>query len=280
MEIREYKTLRECEDAHWWYDGLRNVFATSLRAAAGREAISEIRLPRRSPPIQWRAPRNDVSFKILDIGCGTGGNLAFLSRNCPGAGTIGIDINPLALSLAAERPECRRLVRAPAEMLPFADGSFDAVLLLDVLYIQGLEEDAVLREAGRVLKPGGFFLINTAAFEFLRGEHDRAVSTRHRYTKKELRASMTRAGFEILKISYWNFFLFPAIFLVRRFGGLLRAGKGGARSDVYKMPSLVNSVLKGLLSLERAFFFTTGLPWGVSLFAVVRKPYIFSPDAK
>jgi len=92
---------------------------------------------------------------ILEIGIGTGMNLrAYGSR----AAVRGIDVSAPALAIAAERADRDGievvLIEGDAADLPFADGSFDTVVATFVLCSVG-DVDQSLREARRVLRPGG-----------------------------------------------------------------------------------------------------------------------------
>lgn len=243
MESSEYPRMRACEDAHWRYHGLRKLWERALRNY--KPSVS----------------------KIADIGCGTGANAVFAARKFS-AQVYGADKNPLAVGLASQSFPELPFFQAQAETLPFESGFFDAALCLDVLYAQGIDEAAALAEIARILKPDGVLLINLPAFECLRGSHDRAVHTRRRYVRKDLENLLMRAGFEIIKISYWNFFLFPIAFAAR---ALSRLRPGPAQSDVTKVFPPLNFLFKLLLAAERFFFFKTGLPWGISVFAAARK---------
>lgn len=93
-----------------------------------------------------------VGTRVLDLGCGTGD----LSRDArrEGAEVVGVDPAARMLELAASRAPGCRFVRAYGENLPFAAGTFDAVLTGFAL--RNLSDvDAALRECARVLKPGG-----------------------------------------------------------------------------------------------------------------------------
>ena len=46
----------------------------------------------------------------------------------------------------------------------------------------------------------------------------RAVATRHRYTRSEVEGMLGRAGFRVVRASYWNTTLVPLLWLVRRLG--------------------------------------------------------------
>jgi SAM-dependent methyltransferase len=83
---------------------------------------------------------------VLDVDCGEGE----LARHLPAGTWIGVDKSPAMLDRAPEPNH-----RAGALALPFADASFGAVALLDVLHRMLLPRRA-LAEARRVLRPGGF----------------------------------------------------------------------------------------------------------------------------
>lgn len=83
---------------------------------------------------------------VLDVGCGEGGLAGYL----PAGTWVGVDNSPAMLDRAPEPKH-----RAGALALPFADSSFGAVALLDLLHHMLLPRRA-LAEAHRVLRPGGF----------------------------------------------------------------------------------------------------------------------------
>ena len=90
--------------------------------------------------------------RVLDLGCGKGRFAAHLSRL--GAEVVGLD---LSMGMLAEAVGIDR-VRASARRLPFVDGTFDAVVAIEVIeHVESVEP--VLDEARRVLKPGGYLAI-------------------------------------------------------------------------------------------------------------------------
>lgn len=110
--------------------------------------------------------------QVLEIGAGTGLNL----RLYPGTVTAITLAEPDAPMVARLRMRASRaahpveVVQAPAEQLPFADGSFDTVVSTLVLCTVA-DISASLREIGRVLAPGGRLLF----VEHVRAGHDRLV---------------------------------------------------------------------------------------------------------
>ena len=72
---------------------------------------------------------------------------------------------------------------------PLPAAAFGLVTSFEVLYHLAVEDDdAALAEAWRVLKPGGWLLLRLPAHDWLRGQHDLVVHTRHRYTTGEVGA--------------------------------------------------------------------------------------------
>lgn len=93
---------------------------------------------------------------VLEIGCGSGMGLPYLGEHA--RMVVGGDYT-MGLLLEARRhlPEAN-LVRLDAQHLPFRDGVFDAVLMLEMIYYVA-DQDAAFAEARRVLKPGGKLMV-------------------------------------------------------------------------------------------------------------------------
>jgi len=92
---------------------------------------------------------------VLDAGCGTGMLLRRLAEAAPGIRLIGVDASPEMLAEARrEAPDGTTLQQADVRHLPFADASFDAVVIGSVLHYLP-DAEAALAEAARVLRPGG-----------------------------------------------------------------------------------------------------------------------------
>jgi SAM-dependent methyltransferase len=94
--------------------------------------------------------RCDAGERLLEIGCGEGANLHHL-RGQPGA-RFGVDFSFAKSFIAAASGA--QIACADATRLPFADATFDVVLVRDLLH-HVPERQAVLHEAFRVLKTGG-----------------------------------------------------------------------------------------------------------------------------
>ena len=247
MRPQEHDIMRSVEDHYWWYQALRQHVVDSIKPASPK-------------------------FSLLDAGCGTGGMLATLREKFPEAELTGIDSSDQGVDLTAGRELGARLTAASVHELPFPAASFDFVLSLDVWSHAGVDDALAVHETYRVLRPEGELVLNLAAFEFLKGAHDKAVDVDRRYTRPQVRALLEGAGFEIEQLTYWNATLMPPIALVRWLSRMrLTRADDQARSDFRPLPGPVNRMLRGVAALELSASRHLSLPFGTSVFAVARK---------
>jgi len=96
--------------------------------------------------------------RLLEIGCSSG----YLTHHFLGRveSMVGLDINPAALASARGRHPHLRAVCSDVERLPFADGSFDAVVMLEVIE-HTRSDTAAVAEIRRVLRVGGTLILST-----------------------------------------------------------------------------------------------------------------------
>ncbi len=243
MEAAEYARLAEQEDRLWHF-------------AAAHEHVRR-ELARRG----FGAGRS-----LLDAGCGTGGLLRRLRAWFPGATLRGLDASPEAVARARARGDCPVDAGSLLE-LPYADGTFDFITCVDVVYQFDRPAEGY-REAARCLKPGGALVVNEPAHRWLWSYHDARVGGRHRFSRRELAARLGEAGLRTVYATHWNCLLLPVIAARRK---LLPAPAGGA-SDVHDYPAWVGRPLAGVMALERAWLLRGGRwPCGTSVFAVAVK---------
>jgi ubiquinone/menaquinone biosynthesis C-methylase UbiE len=251
MNRDEYKFLYELEEHHWWFAGMRKIVRALLDSAP--------------------APGSRC---VLDAGCGTGFTMSWLRGSDKETSVYGLDFSADALAYCRQRGE-KLLVRGSVGALPFPAQTFDLIVTLDVLdWFSPEQAPQPFAELTRVLKEGGLLLVRLPAFQFLRGAHDDAIRTVHRYSSSELDQSLVRQGLLPLRVTYANTFLFPIAAVWRV---LHRSPQKQAHSDVRPLPKYIrwlNPILAWILGVEAGWL--RHLPWslpaGLSVIALARKP--------
>jgi SAM-dependent methyltransferase len=245
LEQAEYRRMFEAEETQWWYAGMRSISLAVLRGPLGQLDRGR-------------------GLTLLDAGCGTGGNVGPLASF---GRAVGVDVSEEALRFCRIRGV--PAARAGLLALPFPDGTFDCVTSFDVIYHAWVTDDrAAVREMTRVLRKAGLLLLRVPALRMLWGAHDRAVLSRHRYTRPEVGALLESGGLEVLRLSYCNSFLFPLL-AVRR---TLDRVTGRAGSDVGFLPRPLEWAFRRVLEAEaRLLGRGRHLPVGASLIALGRK---------
>lgn len=247
MEGLQQQRYYDLGKTYWWLAGkyriIEDVIARRLDAAtAGR--------------------------RLLDLGCGPGNMLDFLG---PFGEIYGSDYSADALRFCQQR-RYERLFRADFHRLPVKADAFDLVTCIDVL--EHLEHDErAMVELQRVLRPGGLLVATVPAYMSLWGDHDELYGHYRRYRAGEFRSRLAAAGFEVLKVSYFEPLFFVPLYLYRKWKRLApRPGGIEARDDFVKLPDLVNTALTHLIAGERFLLRVLDIPFGVTLLAVARKP--------
>lgn len=241
MRQEIYTTMRDLEEVHWWFIARRAILKKILDAYA--------------PPVENR--------RVLEVGCGSGGNLELLSHY----GELhAMEIDDAAREFANKRNVCEVRKGSLPDNIPF-DTQFDMICLFDVL--EHIENDVgTLKALNRLLAPDGVIIVTVPAYDFLWCDHDTLHFHQRRYTRRQLSALARVAGLRVAYSSYFNCLLFPLIAGVRFFERL--TNKKG--SDM-KMPARwINKLLKSIFSSERYLLPGLRYPFGVSLLEVLKKP--------
>jgi SAM-dependent methyltransferase len=242
------RATAKAEARHFWFRGFRKFVTPLVKLAVGgrRDAL------------------------ILDCGCGTGANVELL--NAYGR-AFGFDLSETGPRLGRDAGRTR-LARASVTAAPFPGASFDLVTSFDVLYsLEDADERLAIAEMYRLVKPGGFALVNVAAMNLLRGDHSVLSHEVRRYHRRQLRARLETAGFSIVRLTYTNAALFLPLAVLR----ILQRARGlRPESEVHQEisvpPEAINMLMTGVVGLESLWLRWFDVPFGSSLLCLARKP--------
>lgn len=251
MQKAQFDLHDTVERSHWWFVARRAII---------RSIVEEV-LPTRS------------GKKIVDIGCGTGGNLADLAADYD---CLGIDTSEDAIRLARQRfPQMRFICgRAPAD-LGDAAATADLFLLMDVL--EHVPDDFLLfSELLAAARPGAQFLVTVPADMALWSPHDEAFGHYRRYDRTRLSAIWKGLPVRVRLLSHFNSRLYPLVRMIR-YRNRQRHSTAGAAGTDFNMPSRsVNWLLRSIFQAEQkrllgALQGREGYRRGVSLLALVQR---------
>lgn len=241
MEREAYDLMDRQEATHWWFVARRKIVSSLI--------AREVPLP--------------ASARILEAGCGTGGNLGMLGHH---GKLTAFEFDPAARAVAQAKSGLEILPGALPDAVDVADEQFDMIAMLDVL--EHLDEDAAsLETLRRKLKAGGSIVITVPAVPWLWSEHDEVHHHKRRYTRRQLQELLTRVGFRDIRIGYFNSLLFPLAVVDRvlRSWGLRKGDSAG------EVGENLNRVFERTFALEASLLDKIRFPIGLSLYAVAAR---------
>lgn len=243
MDRSIYDHMARHAATHWWYVARRDVLASLI--------ARDVRLP--------------AEARILEIGCGTGHNLAMLGR-FGRVDAVELDDEARALaSVALGRPVLP--ARLP-DLPPLPADCYDLIALLDVL--EHVPDDrATLASIGQRLAPGGSLLVTVPQHQWMWSSHDVANHHVRRYSRAGLAEVFAGSGLELRLLTSFNSLLFP-LAVAQRLASRL-TGREGRQDD--DLPGPLNGLFKTIFGLERHIVGRVPLPPGLSLLALAsRRP--------
>ena len=245
MEKPLYDELFKVEEVHWWFVARRSIVKHLLSKYLSFDLSSR-------------------QIKIADLGCGCGANLIEYNKSYS---VTGMDPSLDAVKYCQKRGIAIQQGALPHNCtLPV--NSFHAVLMLDVL--EHIEEDEeALGKTYELLNNDGIIVLTVPAYQWLYTKRDEFHHHKRRYSKKQLDQILRKAGFKRVLLSYYNFWLFPCVALVRMIGKMLGLDRSGC--DVKVPNRFINRIVQIIFESERLFLPVPGLPFGVSLVAVYKK---------
>jgi SAM-dependent methyltransferase len=251
MRSEDFEYLYHLEANYWWFVAMRRITDSIVKDQIGSRPLV-----------------------VLDAGCGTGYNLRHYETR--GHQVFGFDVATEAVRWVKERG-CSRVVQASVTEIPFESETFDLTFSFDVLVQIPVEmSEEGMREMYRVLKPGGFLFVRTAAYQWLHSSHDEDMHTIHRFSVAELQEKLIRTGFKIQYATYANTMLFP-IAVIRRF--LKRFGIGSGTDVKPLSPALawIDPIFRRILAGESSITARRrAFPFGLSAICYVQKPFTAS----
>jgi SAM-dependent methyltransferase len=253
MTPEQFALFARIEQDHWWFVARRQIIGRILRLVV--------------PPNENKT--------IIDVGCGTGGNIASLAgeyRCC------GIDTTPDAIALARERFANVPFVLGafPAGLEGFLDVA-SAITCMDV--IEHVQDDVGF--AKRLIDaapPGSHLLLTVPADMTLWSQHDVTNDHYRRYDREGFAKVWAGLPVTVRLMSYFNSRLYPMVKAARWVANRRKTSHGADGTD-FKMSSppvnrLLMKIFRGESSkLEKSLDAPESPPYrrGVSLIALLRK---------
>lgn len=241
---RHFDALTRLERGYWWYIG-RLEWAERLIAP-------------------WLAARSAASVLYADIGCGTGGFATSLSERLGIGRTALVDSHPAAL---AHLPRGRTYDVIATDIskdlaLPFRPSLLTCMDVLEHI----ADDDALIARLASTLSPGGLLVASVPAFPSLYSDWDKHLGHHRRYTARELRRKIEKAGLVVREESYMWSFLFPAA-PYRKFRP--------QRQTALEFPEVSAWMNQALIRMSRLEWRISRLvrpPFGTSLILAAEKP--------
>lgn len=238
MERVVYEQMAELDQRHWWYVARRKVLTDLIRR--------EVRPP--------------ADARILEVGCGTGHNLAMLGQ----FGWVdALELDDEARALAEKRLGKPIFSASLPELKGVPERHYDLIAALDVIE-HVADDEAALASIARRLKPGGKLVMTVPAHQWMWSAHDVANHHQRRYSHRALRRLVEGSPLRLDKTGYFNSLLFP-LAIAERMASKAR-GKEGA--DVSLPAAPLNAALEKAFAAERYLVGRLPLPPGLSLFAI------------
>lgn len=252
MNQKEFHAINDLENRHWWYIGMKEIWVKILPEVTKKNKFKN----------------------ILDLGCGTGGNLTELEKF---GDAEGLEYSDYALRLCKENKH--KCFQGSVLDLKKITKKYQLVTIFDVLY--QFEKDRVsdiLLKVKNLTEAGGFIMIREPAFNIAFGRHDIEVGTKTRFTKKDFIEIFYEIGYEIKFITYLNFLLFLPIILKRKLYLFLNQNP---KSDLDVPSTEENQFLKKFLNIEKDIILFVVkhfdylrnyiFPFGISIFIIAQK---------
>lgn len=194
--------------------------------------------------------------RVLDVGSADGPSVQWMADR---AKRICVDLDPRGLAPGG--------VCADALHLPFGTAAFDAVAAFDVVE-HFPDEEGILGELIRVLRPGGALLLAVPAYQWAWTTFDVAAGHHRRYTRPRLRRALATQPVHIDRVTHAFAGVFP-FFAVDRLRSRLRPPSPS--TELPEVPGPVDLLLRAISRLDLRLLRRTDLPLGSSIMLLATK---------
>ncbi|QQX82296.1 class I SAM-dependent methyltransferase [Shewanella sp. KX20019] len=240
MDSIEYEVMASQQINHWWYRGRRAIVKSSIEKFSTEGLDS-----------------------ILEVGCGTGGNLSMLATF---GEVYAVEMDDFARQHAADISGVDVKSGWLPENLPFQNKQFDLICLFDVL--EHIRDDlSALISLKERLNKNGKVMITVPAYKWMFGKHDINMHHYRRYNSGDIKNLLEKAGIEVDYFTHFNSLLYPIAAITRIFDSVTnRAGPiGGSLRSKF-----LNDKLYDVFQFEQKLLDYMEFPIGLSIMVVGR----------
>ena len=205
-------------------------------------------------------------MRILDYGCGSGFIVGQLQAR--GYDVHGTDISGEAIEYGTSQG-IRNLQTTSGIQVDFPDESFDLILAMDV--VEHINEDnLVIKELERLLRPNGRIIITVPAYQWMWGVQDEVSHHFRRYSMNSITKLLSNfSNLSILRKTYFNTFLFPAVALVRLISKWFNIKNRESDFDI--SDNFLNPIFYFIFNTEIKILKWVRYPFGVSILIILEK---------
>lgn len=237
MEAEIYGIAANVEKKHWWFCGRRTILRSTLNHLL---------------------PARDCTRKILEVGCGNGGNLSLLAEY---GQVTAMELNDQARARAVECGIAQVVKGWLPDGLPFEEHKFDLILALDV--VEHINDDlGSIRALRKILNPNGMLIIMVPAYQWLWSDHDELTHHKRRYNLAQCKELLAEGGFNIRYATYFNSLLFPLAVLRIK---LRKYFSNDLYSAMHIPMPFINRLLLSVFKLESHLIPSISIPFGISI---------------
>jgi SAM-dependent methyltransferase len=186
---------------------------------------------------------------ILEIGSSSGYLLRDIKKIIPESFLIGSDCIPESLEKISKKTPEIPLIQFDLVNCPLPDNCVDVVIALNVLEHINDDENAV-KQIFRVLKPGGFAIVEVPANQELYDFYDEQLRHFRRYSLAELKKLAEKSGFTVVSASHLGFFIYPAFRYMK-----IRNVQKKNMDDVQRQTCMKNQIQLGGPILNEIMYF-------------------------